>query len=58
MENDCIDFLSLIFFIFDMSVVHGCDDFGHPLGREEKSRVKGLFGLENLVERLGVWAPL
>ena len=33
-------------------------DFTHPLGREEKSRVKGLVGFENVVENFGVWAPL
>ena len=45
-------------FVFYRSVVHGCEELTHPLGREEKSRVKGLVGLGNVVESLGVWAPL
>ena len=41
-----------------MYVVYGFKDFTHPLGREDKSRVKGLVGLGNVFENLGVWAPL
>ena len=37
---------------------YGCEGFTHPLGREEKSRVKGIVGLKNVFENLGVWAPL
>ena len=37
---------------------YGCEGFTQHLGREEKSRVKGLVGLENVFENLGVWAPL
>ena len=48
----------LLFLHFVMYVVYGCEDFTHPLGREDKSRVKGLVGLENVFEYLGVWAPL
>ena len=35
-----------------------CEGFTHPLGREDKSKVKGIVGLENVFENLGVWAPL
>lgn len=35
-----------------------CEGFTHPLGRAEKSKVKGIVGLENVFENLGVWAPL
>lgn len=42
-----LDFLSLSS-CFDLNVkcCYGCEGFTHPLGREEKSRVKGLVGLE------------
>ena len=49
---------SCLLLLFDRIVVYGCEDFTHPLGREEKFRVKELIGLDHLVENLGVWAPL
>ena len=48
----------LLFLHFIMYLVYGCEDFTHPLGREENSWVKGLVELDNLVEKLGVWTPL
>ena len=37
---------------------YGCEGFTDPLGREEKSRVKGLSWAWKCIENLGVWAPL
>ena len=49
--------ISIIFFLLIFhNFVHvcccGCEGFTHPLGREEKSKVKGLFGLENVLRTL------
>ena len=48
-----LHFLSLKFsYFFGVLNVNGCEDFTHPLGREEKPWVKGLVGLNNVVEKL------
>ena len=41
-----IVFLLLIIHDFVHVYCCGCEGFTHPLGRKEKSRVKGLVGLE------------
>ena len=59
-EHEFCIFTDLLLFIFHDFVhefCYGCEGFTHPLGREEKSRVKGLVRLENVFESLGVWAP-
>ena len=38
-------FLDCFGFDFNVKCCYGCEGFTHPLGREEKSRVKGLIGL-------------
>ncbi len=58
MEYRVGTFYFTLFFHFVMYAFYGCEDFTHFFGREEKSRVKGLVGLENLFENRRVWALL
>ena len=52
MNVQCFHENFLIFFLdpFGSNLIvkccYGCDGFTHPLGREEKYKVKGLVGLE------------
>ena len=39
-------FLNLLVLELNVKCCYGCDRFTHPLGREDKSRVKSLVGLE------------
>ena len=39
-------FFNLLVLELNARCCYGCEGFTHPLGREEKSRVKGLVGLE------------
>ena len=44
LEDPCLD--------LKFKCSYGFEGFTHPLGREEKSRVKGLVGLENVLRTL------
>ena len=43
---NCFYFLNLLVLELNVKCCYGCEGFTHPLGREEKSSVEGLVGLE------------